>query len=326
MSRNQIVNTDAGQSFATVSWSGESASDNVAVTSFTSDIAKNSQFNVGSTVVTYTAEDAASNRKSCAFNVIVSDGEAPQLSCPSDINFNAASGINQAIATWTVTSDNVDSNLLPSGDHTSGDSFGVGSTPVTYTVTDAAGLSDSCTFNVIVSDNEAPQLSGCPPSSVVLILLLKHTIVYNFAISASDNVDGAVTVNVDHAGNTFALGSTTVTASASDSANNAASCSFTVVVTDTENPKYSNCPSDITVSSTSGNVAVATWSAPVASDNVGVESDIGSASSGDAFGIGRPTVTYTVRDTAGLTGTCSFNVIVGDGEAPVYFMSYYRGI
>ena len=140
---------------------------------------------------------------------------------------------------------------------------------------------------------------------------------YTFAIGASDNVDG-VTVNVDHAGNTFALGSTTVTASASDSANNAASCSFTVVVTDTENPKYSNCPSDITVSSTSGNVAVATWSAPVTGDNVGVESDVGSASSGDAFGIDSTTVTYTVRDAAGLTGTCSFNVIVGDGEAPQF--------
>ena len=102
----------------------------MAVTSFTSDIAKNSQFNVGSTVVTYTAADAASNRKSCTFNVIVSDGEAPQLSCPSDITLNTAGGSNQAVATWTVTaSDNVDSNL-PSGDHTSGDSFGVGSTPV----------------------------------------------------------------------------------------------------------------------------------------------------------------------------------------------------
>ena len=179
--------------------------------------------------------------------MIVSDGEAPQLSCPSDITLNTASGSNQAIATWTVTaSDNVDSNLLPSGDHTSGDSFGVGSTPVTYTVTDAAGLSDSCAFNVIVSDNEAPQLSGCPPSSVSIDTSAGlSTGVYNFAISASDNVDGAVTVNVDHAGNTFALGSTTVTASASDGANNAASCSFTVVVTDTENPKYSNCPADV---------------------------------------------------------------------------------
>ena len=180
-------------------------------------------------------------------------------------------------------------------------------------------MSDSCTFNVIVSDNEAPQLSGCPLNSLSIDTSAGlSTGVYNFAISASDNVDGAVTVNVDHAGNTFALGSTTVTASASDSANNAASCSFTVVVTDTENPKYSNCPSDITVSSTSGNVAVATWSARDASDNVGVESDVGSASSGDAFGIGSTTVTYTVRDAAGLTGTCSFNVIVGDGEAPQF--------
>ena len=72
--------------------------------------------------------------------MIVSDGEAPQLSCPSDITLNTADGSNQAVATWTVTaSDNVDSNLL-GGDHTSGDSFDVGSTPVTYTVTDAASL------------------------------------------------------------------------------------------------------------------------------------------------------------------------------------------
>jgi hypothetical protein len=71
MPSNISVSTDAGKAYATVSWTAPSATDNVGVTSFTTDHAIGSQFAVGNTTVTYTATDAAGNTNSASFMVTV---------------------------------------------------------------------------------------------------------------------------------------------------------------------------------------------------------------------------------------------------------------
>lgn len=77
-------------------------------------------------------------------------------------------------------------------------------------------------------------------------------------------------------------------------------------------PVLSNCPSDQTVfASQNAQFAVATWSAPTASDNSGdfvsINSDF---SSGSQFPVGVTTVTYTATDSSGNTDTCQFTVSV----------------
>jgi hypothetical protein len=62
-----------------------------------------------------------------------------------------------------------------------------------------------------------------------------------FAASAVDNVDGAVPVILSPAsGSTFPLGTTTVTATATDAAGNPAAGSFTVTVVDTTAPVFAS--------------------------------------------------------------------------------------
>ena len=65
----------------------------------------------------------------------------------ADVTWNAPTAAdNCAIATFTST-------------HNPGDTFDVGTTPVTYTATDVNGNVSTCTFNVIVEDNEVPTIT-----------------------------------------------------------------------------------------------------------------------------------------------------------------------
>jgi hypothetical protein len=74
-------------------------------------------------------------------------------------------------------------------------------------------------------------------------------------------------------------------------------------------PIFSNCPTNITLSS-STSTAVATWIAPTVTDNCSTPSVLSSHNSGFAFPVGTTTVTYTAKDTKGNTATCGFNVTV----------------
>jgi hypothetical protein len=67
--------------------------------------------------------------------------------------------------------------------------------------------------------------------------------VVTFSASATDNCSAIVTYS--HAsGSAFPVGTTTVTATATDPANNTDVCTFDIVVTDNESPVIT-CPSDI---------------------------------------------------------------------------------
>src|SRR5690606_4608707 len=77
------------------------------------------------------------------------------------------------------------------------------------------------------------------------------------------------------------------------------------------------CPADITVSNDAGQWdAVVTWTAPTGADNCAGFNVTSSHNPGDTFPIGTTTVTYTITDAAGLTNSCSFDVIVNDTTAP----------
>ncbi|WP_139002700.1 HYR domain-containing protein, partial [Hyunsoonleella aestuarii] len=86
---------------------------------------------------------------------------------------------------------------------------------------------------------------------------------------------------------------------------------------DTTPPHFSSCPSDITVSSDANLCsAIVNWIGPIAGDNCDIASITSNFNSGSTFPLGTTTVTYTVTDGVGLTGTCSFDVTVEDNVDP----------
>lgn len=227
---NITVSNAAGQCGATVSWAVPLASDNCGINSFTTTHSPGAFFPLGTTTVTYTATDNSGNSTTCTFTVTVNDTENPTLTCPADITVNNDAGQCGAIVNYTVSgSDNCPGTIttLASG-LASGAFFPVGTTTVSYLITDAASNTASCSFTVTVVDNEAP-VFDCP----VDFLVCGDNEVVNFsAPDFSDNCPGATVVQLSGplSGSTLAAGTYTVVFEATDAALNTATCSFDIVV------------------------------------------------------------------------------------------------
>jgi len=299
-------------------WTAPTVSDNCSVSSFTSTHTSGSEFNLGSTTVTYTATDAAGNTSTCSFTVTVTDNTPPVIAgCPANINLFAAANC-KAVATWTAptVSDNCSVSSFIST-HASGSEFNLGSTTVTYTATDAAGNSSTCSFTVTVTDNTPPVIASCPANINLFAAANCKAVATWTAPTASDNCSVSSFTSTHTSGSEFNLGSTTVTYTATDAAGNTSTCSFTVTVTDNTPPVIANCPANINLFSAANCKAIATWTAPTASDNCSVSSFTSTHTSGSEFNLGSTTVTYTATDAAGNTSTCSFVVTVTDNAPPV---------
>jgi hypothetical protein len=138
--------------------------------------------------------------------------------------------------------------------------------------------------------------------------------------TASDNCPGVALSSNHNPGETFPLGTTTVTYTAKDVAGNTSTCSFTVTVVDTTPPVISGCPGNITVNTGPGRNTcdqAATWTAPTATDACSSVTLTSNHSPGETFPVGSTAVTYTAKDVAGNASTCTFTVTVKDTTPPI---------
>jgi HYR domain len=270
--------------------------------------ASGTKFALGITQVNCAVTDSGGLTTTGMFNVIVRDTTPPSLSLPGDIT-KEATGPNGAPATFTATATDIVDGILPAGcDHSSGDTFPLGTTTVTCSATDGHGNSASGTFDVTVVDTTPPDLNL--PSDTTAEATGPNGAAVTFTATANDVVDGGVPVVCDHSsGDTFPLGTTTVSCSATDAHSNAASGSFKVTVQDTTPPALS-LPADISVFAASNSQATVTYSAS-ASDLVDGPVPVScQPSSGSSFSAGTTTVNCSATDAHGNTGTGSFKVAV----------------
>lgn len=109
------------------------------------------EFPLGVTTVSVLATDASGNTSSCDILIEVEDVIPPTISCPENISVTAQRDDCDPQIFWEepVADDNC--SFTVSSSHASGDEFPVGTTTVTYTVTDVAGNSTSCSFDVTVT-------------------------------------------------------------------------------------------------------------------------------------------------------------------------------
>jgi hypothetical protein len=268
--------------------------------------ASGSIFPLGTTEVTCTATDAAENTATGSFTVTVTaprDTAAPELSLPDDIT-EEATGPDGAEVTYTATAtDAVDGSITPECTPASGSIFPLGTTEVTCTATDAAENTATGSFTVTVQDTTPPTLTlpSAPPAAEATSP--QGAEVTYGAATATDLVDGSITPECTPAsGSIFPLGTTEVTCTATDAAENTATGSFNVKVQDTIKPeiKVTSAISD-GQQFYFGNVPSAPTCTATDSGS-GVNSD-GCKVTGYATTVGPQTLTFTATDIAGNTAT-----------------------
>ena len=120
------------------------------------------------------------------------------------------------------------------------DIYPVGVTVVTWTATDAAGNSSTCTVTVTVNDTEDPVLT-CPGNLTVSNNGGQCGAIVGYSVLVTDNCPGVAlnqTAGLPN-GAFFPVGTTSNTFTATDASNNVVTCDFDITVLDTEIPDIS---------------------------------------------------------------------------------------
>ncbi len=305
---------------AVVNWTAPTGSDNCGIDVTIISHNPGDVFPIGTTTVSYVAFDAAGNVGTCSFTVTVEDNTAPVPNCPSDITVNAASGVCDAVATWSAVTGTDDcSAVTVSCTAMSGDVFPVGTTTVVCTLSDTNNNSSTCSFDVTVLDNTAPDPQNCPADIDVAPNFIDCQAIVTWVEPTFMDCPPVTVTSTHEPGDTFSLGTTTVIYLAIDPAGNDTTCTFDINVIDDEAPVVT-CPSDITVNSISNDCgAFVNWPMPTATDNCDANVSISQVPPpGTFFPVGTSMVTVTATDDAGNSSTCNFNIDVIDVFAPEF--------
>ena len=159
------------------------------------------------------------------------DTVPPRLDLPADITEEATSPRGAIVNFDATAQDDMDESVAVSCSPSSGSTFPMGTTTVDCSVEDAAGNEAVGSFDVTVRDTTPPEISGVPSDTTKTATSSSGTKVGYQESTATDVVDGGVPVECSPAsGNTFALGTTTVSCSATDKAGNEAEETFKVTV------------------------------------------------------------------------------------------------
>jgi hypothetical protein len=244
--------------------------------------------------------------------VVVRDSIKPVIAgVPVNATIAPVVGSCSATVTWASPAafDNCSAVLTSSAQ--SGSVFAVGSHTVTWTATDASGNVRTASLTFTVTDVQAPQLVSVPTTITRYATASQCNAIVSWpAITATDNCSTATTVTTSVAsGSVFALGTTTVTATALDAAGNTTTASFNVVVLDSIKPVWTSVPQNVVSGSCAATIS---FVAPTATDNCTAATVMQTAGlpSGGVFPIGVTTNTFVATDASGNSVTTSFTVTV----------------
>ncbi len=205
-------------------------------------------------IVTITAVDAAGNDGSCSFSITPSDQTAPTITCPSNAIVNTNVGCTHVLSAGTpaVIADNctLAASLILVQSPAPGTALSLGAHTITYTITDAVGLTASCAYQLTVTDLSAPVIS-CPSGQNVTINSACSGVIDNYLplATASDNCTAStqlILTQTPPQGTTISA-NTTITISTSDAVGNIGTCTFTAAIIDNINPVITLCPSSVDV-------------------------------------------------------------------------------
>lgn len=318
------ANTAAPACTAVVNFPTLTPNDNCGVASFTQTLglASGSAFPLGNNQVRFLATDFAGLTAECFFTVVVSDDDAPSITCPATIALGTSAPNCSAVANYSVTAtDNCTAaTVTQTSGLASGATFPLGTTTNVYRAVDAVGNSSTCSFNVVVSDDDVPTITTCPPSIQLSTNSNCEAQLGNYTtgVVANDNC-GAVTISQNPAPNAIVPGFSTVTMIATDAAGNSQTCTFQISAVDGTPPTII-CPAEQFVNADAATCTIAAANyglLAVALDNCGSPNVTQVPAVGATLPYGQSTIVLTATDGPGFTATCSMQVTVLDVTPPV---------
>ena len=311
-------------------------------------------FLIGDTLVTFTATDSLNATGSADSTLTVNEtpNTAPTVNAPVPISITVAQGTTSVPATdpaiaafldSATANDTQDGALSVSNDAPA--SFPLGVTTVTFSATDACGLTTTATSTVTIQEeagNIAPTLTV--PDSITVTASLCATSVpatdaaiaaFLNGATANDAEDGDLTGSItndaptDFPATVSPGATTTVTFSVTDSGNPSGTPitttgSSTVTAVDPNTAPTVNAPAPLTLT-----VAIGTTSVPAT--DPAIAAFLASATADDPqdgplpvsndapaeFLLGTTTVTFTATDACGATATATSTVTIQEEVAVV---------
>ena len=251
------------------------------------------------------------------FTVTVNDTIPPVLTLPAPGATEATSPAGAVVSYTATATDNTDGPVTATCAPPSGSTFGLGTTTVTCSAHDNAGNTSTASFTVTVRDTTAPVLTV--PANITGIEATGPTgAIVTYTATATDIADATPSVTCAPAsGSTFAIGTTTVSCTATDHSNNSTTQAFTVTVVDSTAPVFGAAP---TIGPIEGNTlggAIVSYVKPVATDIVSGSVAVScTPASPSTFPLGITTVTCTAADASGNQASTSFTVNVVDKTPP----------
>jgi len=319
------ANTQAPNCTAVVNFPTITANDNCGIASFvqTVGLPSGSAFPLGNNQVRFLATDVVGLTAECIFTVVVSDDDAPTITCPATVNVGTAAPNCSATATYSVTAtDNCGGSPIITrlSGLASGSIYPLGSTNHVFRAVDAAGNSSTCSFDVVVSDDDAPTITTCPPSIQLPTNADCEAQLgdYRSQVVSNDNCSTPV-ISQSPAPNAIVPGFSTVTMISTDAAGNSSICTFQITAVDGTPPSISCAPEQfINADPINCDVAIPNLtSLQNAQDNCGNPIVTQVPAPGTIIPFGQSTVTFRATDGPGFTATCTMQVTVVDVTAPI---------
>ncbi len=303
---------------------------------------------VGTTTVTFTATDGAGNTTTCSIDVTVTDDEAPVCNAPESLTLNASDdgfdcGAYTGLGFAATPTDNCGiasvAHDSPFADAPGADASGiypVGTTTVTFVVTDVNGNTSSCTATVTVIDDLGPAIT-CPADVTVCndlgacgatlsmiassdencdIDRIDYTITFEDGAVAAGTSTGQPNTHFVDANGFYPVGTHSIEYVAYDLSGNSASCTTTVTVEDCEAPTCNAQDIEVALDADGNATITAAMIDGGSTDNCGIASISAAPTTFDCSNTGANTVTLTVTDVHGLVSTCEAIVTVVENEAP----------
>ncbi|MCW4469683.1 HYR domain-containing protein [Flavobacterium sp. MFBS3-15] len=310
---NIVANADAGICTATsITLGTPTFSDNCTGATVSNNAP--ATFPIGVTTVTWTVTDGSGNTATATQTVMVNDNQNPTITAPAAVTVNTDAGSCTATAVALGTPTFADNCTGSTVANNAPAAFPIGSTTVTWTVTDASGNTATATQVVTVEDNENPVITA--PANITNNVGAGSCVATGVVLGTpvfGDNCMGSTVAN--NAPATFPIGVTAVTWTVTDTSGNTATAIQTVTIIDNINPTITAPVSIIannTPNSCTGNPALGT---PVVSDNCPAATVV-TNNAPAAFPIGVTVVTWTVTDAGGNTATATQSVTIQDNQNP----------